>query len=143
MQGSLYVALSSQIALERRMTTLADNVANANDHWFRATEIKFNEVLADTGVANVSFVDQGKDYLSTENGGFAQLAASLTLPFAARPGSWSRRPPETCSPVTDDLRLPRPVSWSISMVIRCLILVGRQFSSILRVIPRRLAVMAV
>jgi flagellar basal-body rod protein FlgF len=46
MQGSLYVSLSSQIALERRMNTLADNVANANTTGFRATEIKFNEVLA-------------------------------------------------------------------------------------------------
>ena len=69
MQGSLYVALSSQIALERRLTTLADNVANANTTGFRATEVKFNEVLADTGSDNVSFVDEGKDFLKTSNGG--------------------------------------------------------------------------
>jgi flagellar basal body rod protein FlgG len=38
---ALYVSLSSQIALEKRLTTLADNVANANTIGFRATEVKF------------------------------------------------------------------------------------------------------
>ena len=82
MQGSLYVAISSQIALERRLTTLADNVANANTTGFRATEVKFNEVLADTGVADVSFVNQGNDFLNTSNGGLK--ATGNQLDFAIR-----------------------------------------------------------
>lgn len=86
MQGSLYVAISSQIALERRLTTLADNVANANTTGFRATEVKFNEVLADTGVADVSFVDQGQDFLKTSNGGLN--ATGNQLDFAIRGEAW-------------------------------------------------------
>jgi hypothetical protein len=86
MQGSLYVALSSQIALERRMNTLADNVANANTTGFRATEIKFNEVLADTGADNVSFVNQGEDFLSSENGGLRTTGSQLD--FAIRGEAW-------------------------------------------------------
>ncbi|OCW56199.1 flagellar basal-body rod protein FlgF [Hoeflea olei] len=86
MQGSLYVAISSQIALERRLTTLADNVANANTTGFRATEVKFNEVLADTGVANVSFVNQGEEFLNTANGGLN--ATGNQLDFAIRGDAW-------------------------------------------------------
>lgn len=86
MQGSLYVALSSQIALERRLTTLADNVANANTTGFRATEIKFNEVLADTGVSDVSFVNEGQEFLSSANGGLS--ASGSSLDFALRGDAW-------------------------------------------------------
>jgi len=86
MQGSLYVSLSSQIALERRLTTLADNVANANTTGFRATEVKFNEVLANTGSTDVSFVDQGQDYLTTANGGLKTTGSPLD--FAIRGDAW-------------------------------------------------------
>ena len=86
MQGSLYVSLSSQIALERRLTTLADNVANANTTGFRATEVKFNEVLANTGSNDVSFVDEGQDFLSTANGGLKTTGSPLD--FAIRGDAW-------------------------------------------------------
>lgn len=86
MQGSLYVSLSSQIALERRLTTLADNVANANTTGFRATEVKFNEVMANTGSTDVSFVDQGQDYLTTANGGLKTTGSAFD--FAIRGDAW-------------------------------------------------------
>ena len=46
MQDGLYVALSSQIALEKRLTTIADNVANMSTVGFRATEVKFEDVVS-------------------------------------------------------------------------------------------------
>ena len=39
MQPGLYVALSSQVALQKRMETIADNVANAGTVGFRATQV--------------------------------------------------------------------------------------------------------
>jgi flagellar basal-body rod protein FlgF len=36
MQDSLYVSLSAQVALERRLNTIADNVANASLLFLRA-----------------------------------------------------------------------------------------------------------
>ena len=48
MQSGIYVALSSQMALERRLTTIADNMANVNTTGFRGTEVKFNQVLVCT-----------------------------------------------------------------------------------------------
>lgn len=86
MPGSIYVALSSQIALERRLTTLADNVANANTTGFRATEVKFTEVLSDAGAENVSFVNQGQEFLSTANGGLRTTGSELD--FAIRGDAW-------------------------------------------------------
>ena len=51
MQTGLYVSLSSQLALDRRLTTLADNVANSTTVGFRATEVKFNQVVSDQKTA--------------------------------------------------------------------------------------------
>ncbi|MFB2549673.1 flagellar basal-body rod protein FlgF [Ensifer soli] len=86
MQTGLYVALSSQIALERRMNTIADNVANANTVGFRGTEIKFDEVLGNTQPAKVSFVDQGKDYLKTSSGALTLTGGQLDV--AIKGNAW-------------------------------------------------------
>ena len=43
MQSSLYVALSAQVAMEKRLNTIANNVANMNTGGFRADEVKFEE----------------------------------------------------------------------------------------------------
>ena len=38
MQSSLYVALSGQVALQKRLDTIANNIANVNTSGFRAEE---------------------------------------------------------------------------------------------------------
>lgn len=85
MQSGLYVGISSQIALERRLNTIADNMANMNTVGFRATEVKFNEVLSKTHNdlnAKVAFVTQGNDYLSTRSG--AMESTGNPLDFAVK-----------------------------------------------------------
>ncbi|QFI65114.1 flagellar basal-body rod protein FlgF [Sinorhizobium alkalisoli] len=86
MQTGLYVALSSQMALEKRLNTLADNIANSNTVGFRATEVKFNQVLGDTKPTKVSYVSEGDEYLSTTSGSLARTGA--TLDFAVRGDAW-------------------------------------------------------
>ncbi len=89
MQSGLYVSLSSQMALERRLTTIADNMANLNTVGFRATEVKFDEVLSKTQNdinAKIAFVNQGNDYLSTKNGELSQTGN--TLDFAIKGDAW-------------------------------------------------------
>ncbi|PZM12316.1 flagellar basal-body rod protein FlgF [Rhizobium tubonense] len=89
MQSGIYVSLSSQMALERRLTTIADNMANVNTTGFRGTEVKFNQVLSDTDnklSAKVAFVSQGNDYLSTDTGEL-QNTGSL-LDFAVKGDAW-------------------------------------------------------
>lgn len=85
MQSGLYVGISSQIALERRLNTIADNMANMNTVGFRATEVKFDEVMSKTRNdinAKVAFVTQGNDYLSTRSG--AMEASGNSLDFAIK-----------------------------------------------------------
>jgi len=82
MQSGLYVGISSQIALERRLNTIADNMANMNTVGFRATEVKFDEVLSKTRNelnAKVAFVSQGNDYLSTRSGGLDHTGNPLDV----------------------------------------------------------------
>ncbi|SSC65377.1 flagellar basal-body rod protein FlgF [Ciceribacter selenitireducens] len=89
MQSGLYVSLSSQMALERRLTTIADNMANLNTVGFRSTEVKFDEVLSKTQNdinAKIAFVNQGNDYLSTKNGELAQTGNALD--FAIKGDAW-------------------------------------------------------
>ncbi|HXV30712.1 MAG TPA: flagellar basal-body rod protein FlgF [Sinorhizobium sp.] len=86
MQTGLYVALSSQMALEKRLNTLADNIANSNTVGFRATEVKFNQVLGDTKPTKVSYVSEGEEYLSTSNGALARTGSALD--FAIRGDAW-------------------------------------------------------
>jgi flagellar basal-body rod protein FlgF len=46
MQTGLYVALSARMALEKRMETIANNVANAGTAGFRADEVSFQTLLS-------------------------------------------------------------------------------------------------
>jgi flagellar basal-body rod protein FlgF len=86
MQTGLYVSLSSQLALDRRLTTLADNVANSTTVGFRATEVKFNQVVSDQKVADVAFVSQGNEFISTRAGGMTETGG--TLDFAIKGDAW-------------------------------------------------------
>lgn len=89
MQSGIYVGLSAQMALERRLTTVADNMANMNTVGFRATEVKFDQMLAkiDNNIsASVSFVSQGNDYLSTRSGELQQTGNPLD--FAVKGDAW-------------------------------------------------------
>lgn len=82
METGIYVALSSQVAIEQRLATLADNVANTNTVGFRATEIKFEDVLQRSAGTDVNYVDTGKEFLSDQNGALTQTGNSLD--FAIR-----------------------------------------------------------
>lgn len=89
MQSGIYVGLSAQMALERRLTTIADNMANMNTVGFRATEVKFDEMLSsiDNDIsAKVAFVSQGNDYLSTRSGELQQT--NNPLDFAVKGDAW-------------------------------------------------------
>jgi flagellar basal-body rod protein FlgF len=86
MQNGLYVALSSQIALENRLNTIADNVANANTVGFRATGVKFEDLVYGTGEKAMDFVTQGNTYLSTETGPLRQTENPYD--FAIRGDGW-------------------------------------------------------
>ena len=69
MSSGLYVALSAQVALERRLTSIANNVANASTTGYRAEEVKFDSVLAAAGGGgSVAFASPGDSYISRKAG---------------------------------------------------------------------------
>jgi flagellar basal-body rod protein FlgF len=86
MQSGLYVALSSQIALERRLTTIADNLANMNTVGFRATQLKFDDVMTRAEGTRVDYVSEGQEYISTQNGGLT--LTKNPLDFATKGDTW-------------------------------------------------------
>lgn len=70
MQGNLYVGLSAQLALQRRLETIAHNVANASTVGFRAEEPKFEAALSRAGADPVAYAATGPTFLSRRSGEF-------------------------------------------------------------------------
>jgi flagellar basal-body rod protein FlgF len=68
MQSGLYVALSGQVALERRLQTIAANVANINTAGYRADGVSFEALVAKAGSSRVAFADAGTDFISRQAG---------------------------------------------------------------------------
>jgi flagellar basal-body rod protein FlgF len=68
MQASLYVGLSGQQALMRRLETVANNVANAGTAGFRAEEIRFESLLSASGDKGVAYASAGDTFLSRQSG---------------------------------------------------------------------------
>jgi len=79
MQSGLYVALSGQIALERRMATIANNVANAGTVGFRAEEAKFESVISRVPQQPAAFAATDRSYLSERAGGFVKTDNPLDV----------------------------------------------------------------
>jgi flagellar basal-body rod protein FlgF len=72
MQTNFSVGLSAQIALQRRLESIANNVANATTVGFRAEEITFESLLSRTTLDPVSFASAGETYLSRRSGEFVK-----------------------------------------------------------------------
>ncbi len=68
MQTNFSVALSAQISLQKRLETIANNVANASTAGFRAEEVKFETLLSQASNTPVAFASTGQSYLSRASG---------------------------------------------------------------------------
>lgn len=86
MQTSIYVALSGQLALERRLATVAQNIANAGTIGFRAEGVHFSEIVSHVPQVPASFTASGDTHLSTAAGGLTKTGNPLDV--AIRGGGW-------------------------------------------------------
>src|SRR6516164_9717940 len=86
MQNGLYVAVSAQVALERRLETIADNIANMNTVGFRATGVSFETEMTKAGQTSLSFVSPGKEFLSKRTGELVKTDNSVD--FAVQGDGW-------------------------------------------------------
>jgi flagellar basal-body rod protein FlgF len=77
------------MALEKRLNTIADNMANVNTTGFRGTEVKFDQMIAGNHNklnTKVAFVSQGNDYLSGDHGEMQHTGNMLD--FAIKGDAW-------------------------------------------------------
>ncbi|WP_018689946.1 flagellar basal-body rod protein FlgF [Ahrensia kielensis] len=79
MQDGLSVSLTGQVAMEERLTSLANNVANSRTVGFRATQITFDEVLKSVDDERVSMVSKGDEIISSRAGGLESTGNALDL----------------------------------------------------------------
>jgi flagellar basal-body rod protein FlgF len=63
-----YTAVSAQLALQRRLDTIANNVANASTTGFRAEQVRFTSVQSPEAQPATTFASAGDTYLSTSPG---------------------------------------------------------------------------
>lgn len=86
MQNGLYVSLSAEVALEQRLDTIADNIANMNTVGYRATGVSFESEMARAGDARLSYASMGSDFISRRLGGL--IKTDNTLDFAVQGDGW-------------------------------------------------------
>src|ERR1019366_2357288 len=86
MQNGLYVSLSAQVALERRLETVANNVANMNTVGFRGDAVHFTTELAKAGDSRISYVSPGTTYISRDVG--AAVKTDNPLDVAIQGDGW-------------------------------------------------------
>jgi flagellar basal-body rod protein FlgF len=79
MQSSLYVALSGQVALQKRLDTIANNIANMNTGGYRAEEVSFASLLSKQGKTPTAFATAGEDYVSRRTGEMVSTGGPLDV----------------------------------------------------------------
>lgn len=79
MEATLYVGLSGQMALQKRMDTIAHNVANVSTAGFRAEEVRFEALLSEASKDPTAFVSTGETFLSRRAGALTQTDNPLDV----------------------------------------------------------------
>ncbi|RDJ27422.1 flagellar basal-body rod protein FlgF [Bosea caraganae] len=79
MQPAIYVGLSAQLVLEKRLETVARNVANMNTAGYRAEEVKFDTFVSKKGSDPVNYASAGETFTSRTAGGFDKTGNPLDV----------------------------------------------------------------
>ena len=68
MENGLYVSLSGMLALQRRLDTVANNIANSSTIGFRKEDVTFESIVNRQGKSNVAYSSTGSTHISTSPG---------------------------------------------------------------------------
>lgn len=79
MTTSIYAGLSGQIALERRMATIANNVANAGTAGYRAEGVHFSTIVSRTAPFQTAFAKEGAAFADLRGGGLVRTGNPLDV----------------------------------------------------------------
>src|SRR6266702_3859165 len=106
MQSALYVGLSAQVALEKRLQTIANNVANVNTAAFRTDVVKFETVLSKAGANPVAFSSPATTSFRASQAISPRAATRSTSPWSDRALSPSPARTARFTPATAASRSP-------------------------------------
>ncbi|MEH2473753.1 flagellar basal-body rod protein FlgF [Nitrobacteraceae bacterium AZCC 2161] len=82
MQSALYVSLSAQVSIEKRLETIANNMANMKTAAFRADAVKFESAMSRAASQPVAFASPGENFISRKAGSVTQTGNSLDVAVA-------------------------------------------------------------
>jgi flagellar basal-body rod protein FlgF len=68
MQSPFYVSLSAQVALDKRLATIANNIANAGTAGYRASGVSFESVMSKAATTPTAYASTGTDFVSRTPG---------------------------------------------------------------------------
>jgi flagellar basal-body rod protein FlgF len=77
MQSALYVGLSAQVSLDKRLETIANNISNMNTSAYRADVVKFDVALSRAGASSVAFSTPGENVITRHAGNLTQTGNPL------------------------------------------------------------------
>ncbi len=86
MQSGPYVSLSAQLTLEKRLDSLALNVANMNTIGYRAAGVSFHTYVSRSGDEPVAYASSGRDYITRTEGPL--IATGNPLDIAIQGEGW-------------------------------------------------------
>ncbi len=87
MDTSLHVAISGQIAQQKRMDTVAQNIANATTTGYRRDAVQFDAILSNTNSdTSVAYASRGQTIISRSQG--AVVKTDNPLDIAVRGDAW-------------------------------------------------------
>lgn len=79
MQNGLYVALSAQVNLEKRLNAVANNVANLSTAGYRAEDTHFQALLAQASKGPIAFTSAGDTFISRRAGPVSKTDSPLDV----------------------------------------------------------------
>lgn len=86
MQSAFYVSLSAQMSVDKRMETIANNIANATTVGYRANGVSFETIVSKTGADPVAYSSAGKDFISRAVGELTRTGDPFDVGVVGR--SW-------------------------------------------------------
>ena len=79
MEPALSVALSAQVSLDKRLDSIAQNIANMTTAGYRAEGVRFEAQLSGSGEAAVAFASSGDSYIVRDAGSLTQTGNPLDV----------------------------------------------------------------
>ena len=79
MSSAIYVVLSAQVALEKKLDTIAQNVANLGTVGYRADEVKFDAAMEKVAGESTAFVSAGDTFISRQAGALTKTENALDV----------------------------------------------------------------